>query len=86
MKIILGILIAFGGTMMVLKTEWLMENFGRMSWFEEKLGTEGGSRLGYKLIGLAAIFFGILMMTGSSDSFIQWILSPLIKAGNRGQS
>jgi len=75
---------AFVGTMMVIKTEWLLENFGRMSWFEEKLGTEGGSRLGYKLIGLFVIFFGLLMMTGSSDSFLQWILSPLINAGNRG--
>ncbi len=84
MKIILGILVAFGGTMMVLKTEWLLENFGRMSWFEEKLGTEGGSRLGYKLIGLIIVFIGILMMTGLSGSFTNWALSPLINAGIGG--
>ncbi len=81
MKIILGIFIAFGGVMMILKTEWLLANFGRMTWFEDKFGAEGGSRLGYKLIGLAALLIGIIMMTGSSDSFMQWALSPLTGAG-----
>lgn len=77
MKIILGILLAFGGTMMVIKTEWLLENFGRISWFEEKLGTEGGSRLGYKLLGIIVIIAGILFITGTSGDFANWALSPL---------
>ena len=81
MKIILGILITFGGTMMILKTEWLLENFGRITWFEKQLGTEGGSRLGYKIIGLAVIFVGILLMTGSSGTFVNWALGPVINAG-----
>ena len=33
------------------------------------------------LIGLAALLIGIIMMTGSSDSFMQWALSPLTGAG-----
>ena len=77
MKIILGILLAFGGTMMVIKTEWLLENFGRISWFEEKLGGEGGSRLGYKLLGIIVIIAGILFITGTSGDFASWALSPL---------
>lgn len=77
--VILGIVITAGGVFMVMKTEWLINNFGRMAWFEEKLGSEGGTRLGYKLIGIVALFIGIVVMTGSGPEFMQWLLSPLIK-------
>lgn len=77
--IILGIIITVGGALMVIKTEWLINNFGRMAWFEEKLGAEGGTRLGYKLIGLIIIFIGIIIMTGSGAEFTQWLLGPLTK-------
>jgi len=78
-QIILGIIITVAGVGMVIKTEWLMENFGRMAWFEEKLGTEGGSRLGYKLIGILAIFIGIVVLTGSGPDFMRWLVGPLAK-------
>jgi hypothetical protein len=78
-QIILGIIITTAGVGMVIKTEWLMDNFGRMAWFEEKLGTEGGSRLGYKLIGILAIFIGIVVLTGSSSDLMRWLLGPIIK-------
>jgi cytochrome b len=64
---------------MIINTEWLLNNFGRIAWFEEKLGTEGGSRLGYKLIGIIALFLGIILMTGSGNAFMQWLLSPLLQ-------
>ena len=79
MGIFVGILVTAGGSFMVIKTEWFLNNFGRITWFENKLGTEGGSRLGYKLVGVAAIFVGIIMMTGSGDAFMNWMLSPLLK-------
>lgn len=78
-QIILGIIITAAGAGMVIKTEWLINNFGRLAWFEEKLGAEGGTRLGYKLIGLLAIFIGIIVMTGSGPNFFNWLLSPLIR-------
>lgn len=65
--IILGIIILTIGVVLVIKTEWFMQNFGRISWFEKTFGTEGGSRLGYKLLGLIAIFIGIVMATGNGD-------------------
>ncbi len=77
--IILGIIITAGGVFMTMKTDWLVNNFGRITWFEEKLGAEGGTRLGYKLIGLLAIFIGIVVMTGSGPEFINWLLGPLIR-------
>jgi len=77
--VILGIVITVAGALMVMKTEWLINNFGRMAWFEEKLGSEGGTRLGYKLIGIVAIIIGIIVMTGSGPEFMRWLLGPLIK-------
>jgi len=80
-QIILGLAIATGGAMMVIKTEWLINNFGRIAWFEEKLGSSGGSRLGYKLLGIAALTLGIIVMTGSGPAFMRWLVSPLVNAG-----
>lgn len=77
--IIAGILMAIAGVFMVLKTEWLLNNFGRIAWFEDKLGSSGGSRLGYKLLGMLLIFLGIIFATGSGDGFMQWLVSPLTK-------
>ncbi len=78
-QIIIGILILGGGVFMIMKTEWIINNFGRIAWFEEKLGTEGGTRLGYKLIGLTTVILGIIVMTGSGPDFVRWLFAPLIK-------
>jgi len=80
-QVFLGIIILASGLFLILKTEWLLENFGRIAWFEAKLSSEGGSRLGYKLLGLAAILIGIIVMTGSGSDFMGWIVSPLVKYG-----
>lgn len=77
MQIILGVFITALGVAMVVKTEWFLETFGRVAWFDQNLGTEGGSRLGYKLLGILILFFGIILMTGSGDSFMGWATSPL---------
>ena len=78
-KIIIGLLLTAGGAFLVIRTEWFLNNFGRLAWFEEKLGTEGGSRLGYKLVGIVFVIIGIIVMTGSGSNFAQWLLSPLLK-------
>lgn len=67
------------GLWLVVKTEWMMSNFGRIAWFEEKLGVEGGSRLGYKLVGLLFIIIGTIVMTGSGPEFLGWVTSPLTR-------
>lgn len=76
--IILGLIIMALGVALMIKTDWFLENFGRVAWFEDKLGSEGGSRLGYKLLGIAAIFIGIVLMSGNGNSFFTWVLSPII--------
>lgn len=79
MHIVLGLVLIAVGTIMVIKTEWFLNNFGRMSWFEDKFGYSGGSRLGYKLIAVVFIFLGIIFFTGSGTSFMGWFLSPLLR-------
>ena len=52
------------GFVLIAKTEWFMQNFGRIDWAEEHLGVEGGSRLMYKIIGIVFIVGSFLAMTG----------------------
>lgn len=75
---IIGILAIAAGTFLVIKTEWFMSNFGRIAWFEDKLGSEGGSRLGYKLLGIIIVFIGIILLSGNGTNFFTWMLSPLM--------
>ena len=70
MKIFLGIVLVAVGVAVVLKTEWLIENFGTNAWAETNLGTSGGSRMLYKLIGLAFVFIGFMMITGLFGPFL----------------
>ena len=79
MFVIYGLLLIGTGFLITLKSEWLLYNFGRIAWFEKQFGAEGGSRLGYKLMGLLVIFFGLLEMTGSLSSFMSFVLSPLVR-------
>lgn len=79
MRIILGLIIIAIGTLIIIKTEGLLSIFGRIEFFEKHLGSDGGSRLGYKLIGLFIIFIGILVTTNMINGFMEWLLSPLIR-------
>lgn len=58
------------GVLIILKTEWFVQNFGASAWAEEKFGTSGGTRLLYKLIGIAFIFFGALAVTNLLNNFL----------------
>lgn len=62
-RILIGIGLMALGVLIVAKSEWLYQNIGSMEWADKYLGLSGGSRLGYKLIGLLMIFIGILLIT-----------------------
>ncbi len=79
MNIIYGIAMIAIGFAIIAKSEALLSFFGRVSFFEQHLGSEGGSRLGYKLVGLIILFIGILTMTGLIDGFMRWLVSPLVR-------
>ena len=75
MRIFWGLMAMGFGSIIIVKTEWLVRNIGRMEFFERKLGTMGGTRLGYKLIGLTVIMLGILMITNLVEGFVEWLAS-----------
>lgn len=74
-----GLVIVAVGCFFVLKREWLLNNFGRIEYFEVKLSSFGGSRLAYNLIGLLAIFFGFVMAFDLWNNFLSWALEPLMR-------
>lgn len=70
MRYFLGIVLVVVGVVLVIKTEWFYVNFGSIAWAEEHLGTSGGSRLMYKIIGIIFIFFGFLLITNMMNNFL----------------
>lgn len=78
MRIVAGIILVALGAVLVIKAEWFYQNFGEIKWASEHLGAEGGSRLMYKLIGLALIIIGFLVMTGMIGGVLLGIFSPIL--------
>ncbi|MDP2684703.1 MAG: hypothetical protein Q8P20_06720 [bacterium] len=73
MKYVLGIILIGLGFLIVWKSDWIMNNFGRIPWAEEHLGMDGGTRLLWKLIGLLVIIGSFLYMTGALGSLVRLI-------------
>lgn len=69
------------GALIVIKSEWFYQNFGSIPWAEAHLGTEGGSRLFYKLVGLAVILISLLYISGLFQSIMLGIFGPLFGMG-----
>ena len=55
MQFLLGIIVVAAGAVMVIKSEWLLRNFGRVNWAEIHLATSGGTRFFYKLLGVGIV-------------------------------
>lgn len=79
MNILVGFIILIIGAFIVIKSEAILRAFGRIEFFERQLGVEGGSRLGYKLLGILAIFIGTLIMTNMIGGFLEWLLEPILR-------
>jgi len=62
-RIIFGLIVAAVGALFTIKSEWIYQNFGGIPSADKYLGTEGGSRLAYKLIGIIISVVGFLIMT-----------------------
>ena len=79
MHILLGLVILAVGVFIVIKSEAMLNSFGRIEFFERHLSSDGGSRLGYKIIGIATIFIGFLIMTNMIGGFLSWLLAPILR-------
>ncbi len=64
------------GALLVLKSDWIVNIFGRVYWAEQYLGSEGGTRLFWKLVGLAIILISLLYYTEILQSFLIRIFVP----------
>jgi len=72
---VIGAIALLVGASMTIKTDAYLRNLGRMQWAEEKLS--GGSRLGYKIIGLALVIMGLLAITGQFNSLAGGLLTKM---------
>lgn len=79
MRFFLGFVGIAVGFVLIWQSNWIVNNFGRIDWAEIHLGTEGGTRLFWKLIGLGVIFLAMLYMFGLVEGIIWWIFSPLFR-------
>jgi len=77
MRYFIGLLFLGAGVLLIFKAEWFYQNFGSIGWAEEHLGTSGGSRIAYKLLGLALIFIGMLEITGLMTGFLMGTVGRL---------
>lgn len=69
------------GFLMVWKTSWFLDMFGRVPWAEKHLtggfgAGAGGSWLWYKLLGIITIVAAILYLTGTLQALLTNILGP----------
>jgi hypothetical protein len=79
MFVIYGLVIMALGFLIVLKSEWMLRNFGQIAWFDRYLRLDGGSRLGYGLIGAFIIIIGFIVLTNMFGDMMTWLVSPLTK-------
>ncbi|MDP3685893.1 MAG: hypothetical protein Q8R32_03615 [bacterium] len=80
------ILLVTLGFLMVWRTQWFLEMFGRIPWAEEKLtgglgAGSGGSWLWYKLLGIITIVAAILYLTGILQALLTNILGVFFSSG-----
>ena len=79
MMFLLGLALLITGALIVIKSETILAAFGRIDFFERNLSTSGGSRFGYKLIGIGIAILGMMAISGLLSGFMVWITSPLTK-------
>lgn len=78
-RILTGLIIVVIGYFTTAKADWLMNNLGRIEWFETHLGAEGGTRTFYKLFGVFLIIVGFLLATGWLGDIAASIFRPITR-------
>ena len=79
MRFFIGFIIVVLGFLLVWKANGIVENFGHVPFAEKYLGTDGGTRLFWKLIGILSIILGFMYMFGLIEGVIWVIFSPLFR-------
>ena len=79
MRSIFSFLAILIGALLTIKSDWFLNNFGRIEWAERYLGTEGGSRLFYKLLGLIIVLIAFLIITGLLQNWFLTFFAPFFQ-------
>lgn len=74
----IGFIVILVGVFMVVKTQWIYEFTGPIEFAERYLGTEGGTMLFLKLLGIAAIILAFLGMTGILGGWVIRFFGPAL--------
>lgn len=74
---LIGLLICAIGLSMAWKTEWYLRILGRNFWAERTFGS-GGTRVFYKLIGIAVMLIGFVVVTDLWDNFATWLVGSFL--------
>lgn len=77
MRFFLGILGIGFGILITLKSEWFLHNVGRIASIEKYLGTFGGSRLFYQILGVLIVAISTLYMIGALGGILEAIVGGL---------
>ena len=77
MKYFLSFTAIVVGFLLVRYSNWLINNFGYIDWAEQHLGSYGGSRLMWKLIGILFIIGALLVISGLMNNILYSIFAPL---------
>lgn len=78
MRIFLGFLMIVIGALLVMKANWIVQNFGYSEFAETKMRTLGGTRLMWKLIGIIVIIAGFFVVTDLYGDVLLWAFSPFL--------
>lgn len=70
MSWIISIAVIAVGCLMIIKTNWFYDFTGPVDWAERHLGSEGGTRMLIKLIGVLMIAGTFLAITGILQNII----------------
>ena len=79
MKYIFSFLAIIVGFLLVKYANKIVDSFGYMPWAEEHLGTYGGSRMMWKLIGVAFILGALLVISGLMNTILYAIFAPMTR-------
>lgn len=80
-RIIIGVLGIGLGLLFAIKNEWFLYNVGRIASVERYLGSFGGSRLFYQLLGVLLIIIATLYMTGLFQKLILGLFQRIFMLG-----
>ncbi|MFH1367325.1 MAG: hypothetical protein ABIH38_05090 [Patescibacteria group bacterium] len=84
MNYLIGGIVIIVGALLVIKTEWIYNFTGPIDWAEQHLGTDGGTKLFIKLIGLILIFGTFLTLTGCTTSILRKVFNFSFLGGSTG--